>query len=300
MLEAKPGLTTAENKFAEEVHDQKVRALDRLIEKRLLESRAKIEGITVEALLNREVGSKVTEPAETALQQVYDQTKATGRPLPPFADVKQEIAAFMKEQSAQGLRQNFIVQLRNASKVESLLPPLLLPKVIFKADGPSRGDASAPVTIVEFSDYECEFCGRAAGTVQKVLNDYKGRVRLVHQSFPLASHRRAPKASEAALCAGEQGRYWEMHDSLLAGQATLGVDDLKARARALHLDVARFDTCLDTGRMAPVVEASRKLGEEIGVASTPAFYINGRLLSGAQPFERFAEVVDHELAGAKR
>ncbi len=300
MAEAKGSLAAVENRFAEEVHAQKARALDRLVERRLLEARAKKDGITVDALLDREVTRKTVEPTEAAMQAVYDQTKATGRALPPFPEVKGEIAAFLKGQSAQGARQELVARLRAESKVESMLPPLLLPRVDFKADGPSRGDAAAPVTIVEFSDYECDFCGRAEATVQRLLNDYKGRVRLVHQPYPLAIHPRAPKAAEAALCAGEQGRFWAMHDSLLAKQQALGLDDLKGRARALGLDAQKFDACLDSGRMAPVVEASRTLGDGIGVNSTPAFFVNGRPLTGSQPYERFKELVDHELAAAKR
>lgn len=240
------------------------------------------------------------EPAEAALQAIYDQTKATGRPLPPFAEVRAEIASFVKGQSAQEIRQGLVARLRAESKVENLLPPLLLPKVPFKADGPSRGQAGAPVTIVEFSDYECEFCSRAEDVVRRVLAEYGGKVRLVHQPFPLAGHPRAPKAAEAALCAGEQGRYWDMHDSLFAGQGALGIEDLKGRARALGLDAQRFDACLDSGRMAPVVEASRRLAEGIGVSATPSFFVNGRPLSGMQPFERFKGLVDHELASAGR
>ena len=300
LAEAKAPLAATERQFLQEVHTQKARALDRLVEKRLLEARAKKEGITVEALLDREVGSKVPEPADATLQAVYDQTKASGRPLPPFPDVKAEIAEFVKGQSAQEVRAQFIARLRSGSKVESLLPPLLLPKVVFQADGPSRGDGKAPVTIVEFSDYECDFCGRAEEVVRRVLSEYGGKVRFVHQSFPIAGHPRAPKAAEAALCAGEQGRYWDMHDALFAMQGALGVDDLKGRARALQLDAPRFDACLDSGRMAPAVEASRKLGEGIGVNATPAFFVNGRPLSGLQPLERFKELVDHELASANR
>lgn len=300
MVEAKPGLTAVETRFTEEVYAQKVRALDRLVEKRLLETQAKKEGLTVDAYLDREVARKVPEPTDAALQAVYDRTKANGRSLPPFPDVKGEIAAFVKEQTSQELRQALVGRLRAAAKVQSFLPPLVLPKVEFKADGPSRGNASAPVTIVEFSDYECEYCSVAEVTVSKVLADYKGRVRLVHQPFPLAIHSHARKAAEAALCAGEQGRYWEMHDSLFAGQGALGVSDLKGRARALGLDGGKFDACVDSGRMAATVDASKKLGEGIGVSATPAFFVNGRPLSGAQPYERFKEVVDGELAGPGR
>lgn len=298
MTEARPSLTALERKFAEETHSQKVQALDRLIERRLLETRARKEGITVEALLDREVNSKVQEPSEEMMQSVYDQTRASGRALPPFPNVKSEIAAFVKAQSAQELRQAFVGRLRTESRVETHLPPLLLPKTSFAATGPARGEAEAPVTIVEFSDYECQFCGVAAATLKTLLAEYKGKVRLVHQPFPLSMHANAPKASEAAFCAGEQGRYWEMHDALFAQQDALGITDLKSRAKALGLDSPRFDSCLDSGRMGPAVAASKKLGEGIGVSSTPAFFVNGRPLSGSQPIERFRELVDHELREA--
>lgn len=299
--EARPGLLAAQNRFAEEVHSQRTQALDRLVEKRLLEARAKKEGVTVEALLEREVTSKVPEPTEPELQAVYDQTKATGRPLPPFSDVKGEIATFVKGQAAQQLRQALVAHLRAGARVENLMPPLLLPKVDFRADGPSRGDAGAPVTIVEFSDYECGYCKDAEGTLRRLLDAYPGRVRLVHQAFPLSTiHPRAQKAAEAALCAGEQGRYWEMHESIFARQGEISLEDLKARARALALDGPRFDTCLDSGRMTAAVEASRALGESIGVGSTPTFFVNGRPLAGSLPFERFQELVDHELSAGRR
>ena len=297
--EAKAPLAAVEARYAEDVHGVRARTLDGLIEKRLLEARAKKEGVTVDALLQREVTSKVSEPADSQLLSIYEQTKAGGRTLPPFSEVKAEIASFVKSQTAQNLRQAYVARLRSETPVEVLLPPLLLPKVEIKAEGPSKGDPKAPVTLVEFSDYECPYCATAQPTVKRVLEQYPGKVRHVFLNYPLSIHPFAPKAAEGALCAGEQSRYWEMHDRLFANQKALGVDSLKAHARALALDPIAFDKCLDSGRMAPVVEANRKLAEGAGVNSTPAFFVNGRPLSGAQPFERFKELIDWEL-GAKR
>ena len=300
MSEAKGQLAAADARYAEEVHGVKSRTLDGLIEKRLLEARAKKERITVDALVQREITSKVPEPAEQTLISIYEQTKAGGRNLPPFPEVKAEIASFVKSQSFQELRQAYMARLKAESSVEVLLPPLLLPKVEVKAEGPSRGDQKAPVTLVEFSDYECPYCATTQPTLKRVLEQYPGKVRLVFLDFPLSIHPSAPKAAEAALCAGEQGRYWEMHDRLFANQKALGTDSLKAHARALALDPIAFDKCLDSGRMAPVIEANKKTGESSGVNSTPYFFVNGRPLSGAQPYERFRELVDWELAAAKR
>jgi protein-disulfide isomerase len=300
MAEARAPLATVESRYAEEVHNLKVRTLEGLIEKRLLEDRASKEGITVDALIQREITSNVPEPAEAYLHAVYEQTKANKGSLPPFSEVKAEIASFVKSQTFQSLRQAYVARLKAEASVEILLPPFLPPKVELKAVGPSHGDASAPVTIVEFSDYECDFCGSVEPTVKRLLDQYPGKVRVVFQSFPLSIHPHAQKSSEAALCAGEQGRYWEMHEKLFANQKALATENLKAHARALGLDPLVFDRCLDSGRMAPVVEKNRRLGESVGVNSTPSFFVNGRLLTGAQPFERFLEIIDYELSPPKR
>jgi protein-disulfide isomerase len=176
-----------------------------------------------------------------------------------------------------------------------MLPPLLLPKVEVAADGPSKGDPNAPVTIVEFSDFECPFCGRAEDAVNKVMDTYKGKVRLVYRDYPLEFHAKAQKASEAALCAGDQGKYWEMHAKLFANQKALEPAQLKQHAKEVGVDSGKFDKCLDGGDKKQDVDKHKKAGEEAGVTGTPAFFINGRPLTGAQPFEKFKEIIDHEL-----
>ena len=117
------------------------------------------------------------------------------------------------------------------------------------------------------------------------------------KDFPLPNHAQAPKAAEAAHCAGEQGKYWEMHEKLFANQQALAIDQLKGHAKGLGLDSGKFDKCLDGGDKAKEVDASKKAGEELGVSGTPHFFINGRPLSGAQPFEEFKKIIDIELRG---
>ena len=161
---------------------------------------------------------------------------------------------------------------------------------------PVRGGASAPVTIVEFSDYQCPFCARVNPTLDRIRQTYGDKVKIVFKDFPLPNHAQAPKASEAAHCAGEQGKYWEMHDRMFADQRALNVPQLKQSAVALGLDAAKFDQCLDSGKHAAVVAAGLAQGERLGVNSTPSLYINGRALIGAQPFEAFKQIIDEELA----
>jgi protein-disulfide isomerase len=288
-------LSRMEAEHAEQVHGLKTQTLNEMIEQRLIDDKAKAEGLTGDKLIEREVTGKLPEPAPAEVQQVYDQTKASGRPLPPFDQVKAEIVKYLKQRSAGEARKAYVDKLKAEAKVETMLPPLLLPKVEVAADGPSKGDPNAPVTIVEFSDFECPFCGRAEDAVNKVMDTYKGKVRLVYRDYPLEFHAKAQKASEAALCAGDQGKYWEMHAKLFANQKALEPAQLKQHAKEVGVDSGKFDKCLDGGDKKQDVDKHKKAGEEAGVTGTPAFFINGRPLTGAQPFEKFKEIIDHEL-----
>jgi predicted DsbA family dithiol-disulfide isomerase len=297
-LEAKikPRLGRLEAEHAERVHGLKSQTLDELVETRLIEKKAKAEGLTADKLVEREVNSKIAEPQPAEMQALYDQAKASGRPLPPFEQVKGDITKHLKQQKSEGVRKAFMDKLRADHKVETMLPPLLMPRVQVAAVGPSKGDEKAPVTIVEFSDYECPYCSRAEEAVNKVMEAYKGKVRVVFRDFPLPFHQKANKAHEAALCAGDQNKYWDMHGKLFANQKALDVPQLKGYAKDIGLDTGKFDKCLDGGDKLKTVEENKKAGEEAGVSGTPAFFINGRPLSGAQPFEKFKELIDHELA----
>ncbi len=267
-------------------------ALDQMIVKGLLEAKAKAQGTTVDALLEKEVLGKVGPASEAEVKQVYEQTKASGRPLPPIDQVRGEIARFIRQQRQRQALEAYTDALRGGAKVEVLLPPN---RREVAAEGPSKGPEKAPVTIVAFSDFECPYCKRAEATVAEVLRTYGDKVRLVYRDFPLPFHANAHKAAEAAHCAGEQGKYWEMHGKLFASQ-TLDVESLKARASELKLDRAKFDQCLDSGATAAQVESHKKAGEEVGVTGTPAFFVNGIMINGAQPFEAFKGVIDAELA----
>ena len=166
-------------------------------------------------------------------------------------------------------------------------------------DDAVKGDANAPVTIVEFSDYECPFCGKyVQETYPSIVSEYinTGKVKYVFRDFPLDFHLNAQKAAEAAECAGDQDQYWEMHDYLFANQDYLAVDNLKGYAKDLGLDLAEFNDCLDSGKFADEVAADLLDGQAYGVSGTPAFFINGKLVSGALPFAAFKEEIDAALA----
>jgi protein-disulfide isomerase len=292
----KPELISARNQYLEQMHGMREQGLDRLIDKRLIQRKAKAAGLTEEKYVEQEVFAKIGDPTDEEARALYDRVAASGRPLPPFEEVVNEVKAAAKEQKTMTALESFQQQLRAEAKIEKMLPPLLLPKVeLGEVTGPIKGDPKAAVTIVEFSDYECGFCKRADPTVQEVLKAYPGKVRVVMQHFPLPSHPGAQKAAEAALCANEQGKHWEMHDKLFENNESLAPDDLKRYASELGLDAAKFTACLDGGTMEKALKDSVEMGRGAGVGSTPMFFVNGRPLSGAQPFDAFKALIELEL-----
>jgi len=293
---AKGDLKKLESQFQEQLYQTKRQALDTIIMKRLVEAKAKAAGKSPEEFVQAEVMSRIPPTTDAEVQQVYDAAKAQGRDLPPIAQVKDTIVRYVQQQKAQAAAQAYYDKLKADAKVEILRPPYRAPRQQVEAKGPSRGPAAAPVTIVEFSDFECPYCSRAEETVSEVMRVYGDKIRLVYRDLPLPNHKNAPKAAEAAHCAGEQGKYWEMHAKLFANQRALEVPALKGYAKDLKLDQAKFDKCLDSGATAAIVEENRRVGNEAGVNGTPAFFVNGILISGAQPFDAFKEVIDVELA----
>jgi protein-disulfide isomerase len=162
-----------------------------------------------------------------------------------------------------------------------------------------KGDKNAPVTIVEFSDYECPFCGKFySQTLPQIEEKYikTGKVKLIYRDYPLGFHAQAQKAAEAAECAGEQGKYYEMHNLLFEKGVAGGVSSFKAYAKEIKLDTAKFDQCLDSGKMSSEVQKDAADGGKYGVQGTPAFFINGKLLSGAQPYSVFQQAIEAELS----
>ena len=165
-------------------------------------------------------------------------------------------------------------------------------------DDAIKGDKDAPVTLIEFSDFECPFCAKFfKETLPLIQKEYmqEGKVKLIYRDFPLSSHPNAQKAAEAAECAGEQDKYYEMHDKLFEQGVKGGVDSFKQYAKDLGLNTEKFNDCIDSGKMASEIQKDMSDGQSYGVSGTPAFFINGKFISGAQPFEAFKQAIDAEL-----
>jgi protein-disulfide isomerase len=181
------------------------------------------------------------------------------------------------------------------------------PVTIDVGDNPAKGPADAKVTIVEFSDFQCPYCARfVQETMPQILSNYGDKIRFVFMNFPLSQiHENAEKAAEAGECANEQGAFWQFHDIMFQNQSALTVDNLKSYAAQLNLDTAKFNECLDSGKMADPVAAdmavAEKAAQDAGLTrfGTPAFFINGNNLAGAQPYDVFKVAIDAALAAAQ-
>jgi protein-disulfide isomerase len=289
-------LTELEREMRDKKFETRKNGLEELIAKRLVGAEATRRGVTEDQVFKAEVDAKAQMPSDEEARALYDAQKDRLPPgAPGFDAMKDRIKEFMAGESKKKLAQEFLARLKADAKVKVALQE---PRVAVAAEGPSRGPASAPVTIVTFSDFECPFCSRAIPTLERVMKEYDGKVRLVFRDFPLPFHPNAQKAAEAGDCAAAQGKFWEMHDKMFASQQALQPDQLKGYAKELGLDAAKFDECLDKGAMADAVKKDHEAGREAGVRGTPAFFVNGKLLSGAQPFEEFKAAIDAELAAS--
>ncbi len=163
------------------------------------------------------------------------------------------------------------------------------------AGAPSRGLESAKVAIVEFSDFQCPFCGRVTPTLDKIEKEYGDRVRIVFKHLPLSIHSKAPAAHAAAEAAHRQGKFWEMHDRIFANQRALEPDIFEGYAEAIGLDMDRYRVDIASADVKKRIDADMSEARRLGVTGTPGFFLNGRFVSGAQPFERFQTLIDEEL-----
>ncbi|MEA2415262.1 MAG: hypothetical protein QOI58_1919 [Thermoanaerobaculia bacterium] len=270
--------------------------LDDLIATKLIDAEAARRHITSEELFKTEVEAKITQPDVAEIEPVYDGV-ADKYPGMTKDQVLAQIADGMRRQRLATRRTQFVKELRAAAGVKVNLEP---PRVAVNADGPARGGASAPVTIVEFSDFECPFCGHAVETLQQVEKTYGNNVRIVFRDYPLFSHRTAKRAAEAAHCAEEQGKFWEMHDRLFSKGGPLSDPDLYRFATQAGIDRNKFDQCLTSGKFKDAWKPSQDEGNRVGVTSTPSFFINGRMIVGAAGYDVFSRIIDEELANAPR
>jgi protein-disulfide isomerase len=278
------------------MYDLKRRELEALIAQRLLAQEAAKRGTSVAALLDAEVTAKVGLVTQQEIEAFYQANKAR---LPgDEAAARERVRAFLQQQKLAAQRERFVGSLRSQAKVLVRLQPLPVVRLDVSIDGaPFRGPDGAPVTLVEFSDFHCPFCKQVQATLIQVLARFPGKVRLAYRDFPIDSlHPQARRAAEAARCAQDQGKFWDYHDLLFANAPNTTPEELTRYAQQVGLDLTKFERCLSDGVHRAAVQRDLDEGIRLGITGTPTFFVNGRPLSGAQPLEAFARVIEEELA----
>jgi protein-disulfide isomerase len=262
--------------------------LNKLVDNRVLALEAAAKKTSQDALLNT---AKAPEVSDADVHSFYEpQRIQIGQ---PFETAEPQIRLYLQKQAAERSKRQYLDSLRAKYRASIQLEPK---REEIPAVGPQRGPLDAKVTIVEFSDFQCPFCGRLAPILKQVLAAYPTQVRLVYRNMPLSSlHPDALNAAEAAVCAESQGKFWEMHDLLFAEQNSLSIDALKEKAKRVGLDTKQFDACLDSGNSRDAVNADAEAGAELGLAATPSSFVNGRFVNGAATFERWSAIINDEL-----
>ena len=293
--EVGPKLRQAEVKALSELYEQRRSLIEEMISRRLLEEEAKAKGKTLEQWYQSDYMSSVPDPSDDEAKAFFEEHKAQIPPGQSFEDLKGRIKQAVRQQKLRDNMGKMLEDLKSRHHAQVALEPPELPRMEVEAKGPARGPANAAVTIVEFSDFQCPYCGREFPVIERLMKEYDGKVRLVFRHFPLDFHPFAAKAAEAGMCAQDQGKFWELHDKMFTNQQKLAVEDLKGYAKSLGMDAAKFDKCLDSGEKKPAVDEDMKAGTAAGVNGTPAFFINGLFVNGAQPYEQMKQTIDREL-----
>lgn len=268
--------------------------LNNLVSEKLLNLEATAKGKTIDDFQKEIMAAPVDEPTDAQIQEVYEQNKDAlgGKSL---EETKGRIVEYLKNQVRAQKAQAMLAELRTKYPTTIKLSPPVVE--VSDAGRESRGGgADAPITIVAFSDYECPFCNKGELVIAEVMAAYGDKIRYVHRDYPLPFHKSARPAAEAARCAGEQGKFWEVHDALFVNYASLSEEKITEIITAAGVDKTKLDACLATGKAKTMVDEDMTAGGEVGVSGTPAFFINGRMLSGAQPLDRFKAIIDSELA----
>jgi len=274
--------------------------LDEYIGATLLTREAKNRNVSVTTLLEQEVDAKVPAITEEEVREFYESHK--DRVRIEYDKAHDQIRDYLRDKKVQERRSLLVSSLRSKASIKNFLtPPQRYRAKVLITGAPSKGAEKAVVTLVKFEDFQCPYCRAVQPRFSELLKKYEGKLRIVHKDLPLDEiHPQARQAAEAARCAGDQGKFWEYHDKLYEHSPKASADELKAYASEAGLNVQSFEQCFKSGKFKAAVQNDLAEGAQLGLTGTPAFFINGREFSGAQPLEAFTTIIDEELALAAK
>jgi predicted DsbA family dithiol-disulfide isomerase len=279
----------------QERYDLFRRTLDAMAVERMIENEAASRGLTREELVLAEVDARLTQPTEDHIQTFWETNKHRAREGMTLADSRDQIIATLKMEIREELETQFVQTMRRKVELEVLIEAPRY-EVTLTEFARARGVEGAPITFVEFGDFQCPYCRRAHPVVERLLVEFGDDIRYVFQDYPLEKHVNARQASEAARCADDQGLFWDYFQHLMVMQGNLSDADLVKRAAESGLDVDAFTACYDSKMHSTGVDKAFDNGKAMNLGGTPTFFINGRMVRGAKPYEQLKLVVEEELA----
>jgi len=289
-----------DSKIKVQLYDARKEALDQMVDDYLLQRAAQKEKLSVSDYVKREVDDKVAADINDATaKKFYDENKdkiPAIKSAGSYDKIKDRLIAALRQRDTQQQHEQLIARLRKDGGAKILLEPPRINVNMSAAGHPTLGPKNAPVTVIEFADFQCPFCKRSEDAVKAIHEKYGDRIQLVFMDFPLSFHPHAMPAANAARCANAQGKFWQYHDALFADQSKLEPTDLKATAKTLGLDTAKFNACFDKNQYGEAIQKDVEEGHKLNVNGTPTFFIDGREIVGAQPPENFVSIIDQELA----
>ena len=274
-------------------YQAETRALNDLIDKKLLEQKAANENLTIDQLVELDVKAQVKDPTEDQMRVYYEGLETDQS----YEAVRGKILEKIRQVRLDKARSTYLSSLRERTSVVVELAPPTVNVNIENAN--TRGSNLAPVSLIEFADYECPYCQKVAPAIKQLENEFGEKLSVTYKDFPLPMHAHAEKAAEAARCAGKEGKFWAFHDQLFENK-DLDIIQLKQHAAALKLDLAQFSKCLDSGEQAIAVQNDRAEGIRLGLSGTPSFFINGHFLSGALDYASLRRIIEQQLAERSR
>ena len=274
-----------------QIYDIKMNKLDEMVNEKLWQLEAGKQKKSIGDVQDEALKGANPGVTDAEVDNIFMQSQ--GRFGNSTEEAKGKIRELLKKQKLSAVSDNYAGNLKNKYPVKILLEA---PRFQIDMTGrPIRGNVNAPVTVVEVSDFECTYCSKIQTTIRQLRETYKEQVRFSFMHFPLPFHQHAKDAAMASLCAEEQGKFWEYRDILFDNRSALAKSDLVSYARRLGLEVNGFQQCLDSGKYNSKIDDDLNAAMKLGVNGTPAFFVNGQPLTGAQPYESFKKIIDREL-----
>lgn len=273
-----------------EVYKAQKAALEDFVRNAVMESLAKKANISTDEFMKKEM-----EAAKKKISEKEVEAFLKGKNVPDTSKVPSDVRDQVK-----GILhiQKLVASATKGNQVELYLARPKAAPITFKLDGEAAwGSPDAPVTIVEYSDFQCYYCGQARARLAEIKKIYGKKVRIVYKHYPLPSHTEARPAAEASMCVNEQSsdKFWKFHDILFDNQKQWNKQDFMEYAKKVGADMKKFEECFDAKKYAPLVDASIAEAQRLGINSTPSFFVNSQLIKGAQPLAEFREIIDEAI-----